>query len=362
MSFRMRYLPALDGMRGLAVLAVMAHHAGWRLARGGYVGVDVFFVLSGFLITALLAQEWEQSGKFDLRSFYIRRALRLMPALYLLLAAYVAYAAAVSFRIGGDRWWQPPLYAATYVTNWVRALAGVRSAEPLGHTWSLSIEEQFYVAWPLLLRGLLRSRLSKGQVLGVIVGLIVAAAGTRTALWHAIDDPVARVHRVYNGFDTRADSLLVGCLLALALSWGRLPAWCTRPTVLRAASAGSILLLALVTLRLAYDSALLYHGGLLLIAGAAAVLIVQVLHDPPQALSRVLEAPLLVGIGRISYGLYLWHYPIFVLMRGAHLPAGQAQLIQWALSFGLALLSFHFVEQPCLRLKKRFRQREAVAR
>ena len=167
-GFRLGYRPSLDGLRGVAVLVVMAHHAYVPFFRGGGVGVDIFFVLSGFLITSLLLEEWRRTQDISLRGFYIRRGLRLLPALFMLLLVLQAYAL---LRMRGDAFWEMEKAIGAvlgYFGNWVAAL-GLYDMRVLSHTWSLSIEEQFYFLWPIILLLMLRSRWKRTRILGALL-------------------------------------------------------------------------------------------------------------------------------------------------------------------------------------------------
>ena len=218
---RLRYEPALDGVRAFAVLAVIGYHADVHSLRGGFLGVDVFFVLSGYLITALLLAEHGDAGRIDVRAFYARRARRLFPALLLVLLGVAAYSGFVAFS--GDRGAirADALASLLYVQNWHLVWSGASyftafaAPSPLRHLWSLAIEEQFYLVWPLALIALLRVARSSRRVLGAaIVAAALASALLMSAMYHAGSDP----SRVYYGTDTRAQELLVGALLAVLLS------------------------------------------------------------------------------------------------------------------------------------------------
>jgi peptidoglycan/LPS O-acetylase OafA/YrhL len=223
---RLPYQPALDGLRAVAVLAVMLYHGQVAWVRGGWLGVDLFFVLSGYLITSLLLAEWATSGGIDLKGFWSRRARRLLPALFTTLAAVAAYGAflAPPDTLARLRW--DGLATLGYVANW-RLLASHQSyfeqfadPSPLRHMWSLGIEEQYYLLWPLLLLGALR--LARGRPRPLLWGTLVAALASALAM-AALYRPGGDPSRVYYGTDTRAHTLLVGCLLALVLGASSTP-------------------------------------------------------------------------------------------------------------------------------------------
>ena len=372
--FILGYRPALDGMRALAILAVLGFHLGIATtpppspmsrsthlaasllfhAQSGYLGVQVFFVLSGFLITVLLVAEHQRRGSVSFRGFYRRRVLRLFPALFVLVAACGIYAwgfptAPESSGIGRDS-----LATVLYFANWSGAASPAFTEHLLSQTWSLSIEEQFYVLWPVAL--IVCSRHLRRPVL---FALTVGAAGVswaeRSALWHQ----GASATRVYYGLDTRGDALLVGCALGLAVAWGWLPAG---PVVRGAVQAGGIVgvaFLAAVMTGPGQLAPVLLRGEfdwvLPTTAMAAAAILLTVIVAPDGLLSRFFSLRPLVGIGRLSYSLYLWHFPAFMVLTESRtgltlLPLMGVRLVG---AFGLAACSYYAVELPFLRLKNR---------
>ncbi len=211
-QFRLGYRPALDGMRGVAVLVVVGLHMYVPFLAGGYLGVDIFFVLSGFLITSLLLEEWRRSGRISFRDFYLRRALRLLPALFAFLLILQAY---ILLRMRGDEFWQmekASLAVLAYFGNWAKAY-GV-DLRALNHMWSLAVEEQFYFVWPVIFLLLLRIRRNPSWI---VYALILAIGGI--ALRRAFMSGHVTEARIYNGSDTRFDELLTGCVLAVGWNW-----------------------------------------------------------------------------------------------------------------------------------------------
>lgn len=341
------YEPALDGVRAVAVLLVMASHL--NLVYAGGLGVDIFFVLSGYLITAILVAEFAVNGRVDLKKFYARRALRILPAVILLLLVLNVFAAITQPReqAGTLRW--DSLGALFYVANWLRAFG--RDLGILGHLWSLSIEEQFYLLWPITLAFLLARKLSANQVLLVIGCLIVAVNLDRIYHYHGIES----LNRIYNGLDTRADALLVGC--ALGLFSDRIVGKSVSAALglIGAMFVAYVLFFAYpvpANLQVPFG---LTVGGTLFALGSAFFL--AAIHSNPRAiLVRWLAVPPLVWTGRISYGLYLWHFPVFTVV-GAAFPALQAMqsgALKVLATFCCATLSYYLLERPCLNLKKRF--------
>ncbi|MEZ0447914.1 acyltransferase family protein [Cellulomonas sp. ICMP 17802] len=337
------YSPALDGLRALAVLAVLAYHSLGELFPGGHVGVDVFFVLSGFLITGILMREVERTGSISFKAFYARRAIRLFPALVLLVAV-----AAVAFAVipVGDRAdeFRGLVAAVTYTSSPLQA-AGVNLSS-LGHAWSLSVEEYFYLVWPLLLLAVARwwpHRLLAGTLsITAAAVLYQAAIGTFTS-WP--------VDRVYYAPDTRAAQLLVGCSLAVLVARGRAVARPFMAIVAIALITAFVLVEAMIGPRFYRD------GGSTLVALAAAVAISAVVHQPESRVARTLAIGPLVWIGRRSYGIYLWG-PVLATIVATVVPHSAPLLpIILVLTFVVPALSFRFVEKPFLELKSRFEPR-----
>lgn len=346
------HLRALDGLRGVAVALVVVYHFAPQALPGGFLGVDVFFVLSGFLITSLVLVEVRDTGRLDVRAFYVRRLRRLLPALLLVVGVLALYAWWWATPGELDRLREHALWTLGYLANWRFVFDGttytdlVAGQSPLRHTWSLAIEEQFYVVFPTLVLGLgvlvgWRSGHLRRTVLWVGVAGAVASAVWMAVLWGDGGDP----SRGYYGTDTRAHALLVGVALGAALV-GRPP---TEGRAGRVAAltaiAGAVVLAAAVTLS-HEDSAGLQRGGFLLVALAVAGLIAGLRRA--RWLRRLLELPALVGLGVISYGVYLWHWPVLVLVDDDRVGIDGPPLLalRLALTIGLALASFALLERP----------------
>ena len=347
------YRRGLDGLRGVAILAVLGlhtrHATGWPLLPGGGLGVDVFFVLSGFLITSLLLEEHAGSGSVSLKRFYIRRALRLFPALVLLLAALALGASAMLAPEEAAHTLRAIPIAFLYLSDLAIAFGPV-DLGALTHTWSLAVEEQFYLLWPPLLCAALRAGLPRPVIATGTALLAGALALVRALLW----DGPASVPRLYFSIDTRADALLIGCLAAMLASWRLLPRTpATEALLLRWGRISAAVLAALV-LAVPFSTPALYLGGFTLAALAAAVVILGLLAGSQGAGAALLEQGWLVAVGRISYGLYLWHYPVFKAARQLAAPTPVRLLVAFAATFAVAGLSFALVERPFLRLKRRF--------
>ena len=346
---RLAHLAGLDGLRGLAVLGVLLFHDG-RLP-GGYLGVDLFFVLSGFLITSNLLTEHQASGRIDLGAFWVRRARRLFPAL---LAVVIVVGAAAPFvaspaeraRIQADG-----LAALAYVANWHTIVAGrsywdlFAAPSPFEHTWSLSIEEQFYVAWPLVAWVALRARRPR-LALGLVAAGLTLASGL--ALARAFD--AVGASRAYLGTDTRAAAILAGAGMACALH-GRAPLAGRAALALDAAGALALGGLALAWVRLEGKDPFLYEGGLWLSELAVLALVWCASQGHASRIARLLSFRSLAWVGRVSYGLYLVHWPIFTLLRPGRLGLSGAALtvVRLALTFLVAAASFRWLEDPIRR-------------
>ncbi len=366
-----RYMPGLDGLRALAVLAVIAYHEQLGWAPGGLLGVGVFFTLSGYLITDLLLGQWARSGGLNLGDFWLRRARRLLPALFVMLAVVTAWITVVSpGRLASLR--GAVAGAATYSSNWYYIythnsyFARFAPPGPFDHLWSLAVEEQFYLVWPwVVLLGVyfLRGR-KPGAVRWLALPTLALAAASAVAmlmLYHPGFDPT----RIYEGSDTRACGLLVGA--ALAMVWpsrrtARTALW-TR-VVLDGAGLAGLAVIGLMIWRVGQYSAFTYQGGLVLLSVATAGVVAAV-ACPRSLVGVALGWKPLRWLGVRSYGIYLWHYPVIILTSPANsaedLPRAGLQV---AASIGIAALSWHFVEEPIRRgaldrAWKRMRSRSA---
>jgi len=351
-EWRLGRRPGLDGIRGLAIALVLATHtwylwpSGWF--NGGSEGVDVFFVLSGFLITSLLLEEYADSLDLSLGAFYKRRALRLFPALYLMLTvAFVAsrliHSVAVGYPLGGELGGIGETVG--YIYNWRFLFTPTLGAWGIAQVWSLGVEEQFYVFWPLLLLLLLRRRPSCLGAVALGVGLISYLVGV--VVWTATHN------RNYVYYPTTAGlvGLMVGAFLAWAVHRGvRFGSWTTPAGFAALAFLGWMLRYASVT------DGWFYLWAKPVLALAAGVLILACL-EPGRALTRVFSVAPIRYLGRISYSLYLWHYLVIsgVLALGPRWSPGARIAFAYAIAVALAAASYHVVERPFLRLAHRRR-------
>ncbi len=362
--------PGLDGLRALAVLAVIAYHAGIPWVRGGLLGVDTFFVLSGFLITGLLVAEYRATRRIDLKDFWVRRFRRLLPAVLLLVLAVAAYA----------RWMAAPsdvgkirldiLATLFYVANWRFALSGqsyfdhFSAPSPLLHTWSLAVEEQFYVLWPLIVFLLMRhsartadkwkQQRRKAQSAALSVAVLGAEASSLAGLCLLLAGVDAS--KIYYGTEVRVQALLTGAALAVWRAQRKAGFTPRGKKVL--GHAGGLALLTMIALWATVDGQArgLYAGGFLGVAVIVGVLVAAIVEVPTSLVAKVLSARPLTYIGKISYGLYLWHWPILQALTasrtGLHGPALLGA--RMGATAACALASFYLVENPIRRRQIRF--------
>jgi peptidoglycan/LPS O-acetylase OafA/YrhL len=358
----------LDGLRALAVTMVVVHNFGPlpglsrypRLGslRAGYVGVTIFFVLSGFLITHLLVQEFVISRRIGLGAFYTRRAVRLLPALTLCVLLLVAISRSLHFP--RHEIVVAALAVGAYIFNFVaehRPVSQPLGVSGWGHLWSLSVEEQYYLVGPIVLVLLLR-RFTQRTIMWLLIVAAVAVSVWRTHLWLG----GASFFRLYLMTDTRVDALLIGAALALAMR--NYPS-----VVLTAARYPQVLLVGIVSLIVLADFGssaepdrspgwLLGPGMLVVSLISASLVIVAVsaqVDDGP--MTRLLDAKIVSAIGRRSYGIYLYHYPILTWV--SHHRGGW--LLSLALTLAVAEISYRFVEQPLLRRAPRWSRRQALS-
>ena len=353
------HVPALDGIRGIAVLQVFVAHFHWivstdpyfnavtpwhwlnKTLEPGFLGVDIFFVLSGFLITSLLLKDRQrnQSGMF--RRFYMRRALRLLPALYAILIA--SFFVALWEKFPMDIQWRTTWHALLYLNNWNVVWNPNAAQNDLGHLWSLGIEEQFYIIWPAILIGLVALKIPNKVIMGLIAISIAVVAWHRDELW---DQGVSWLD-LYIRTDTRVDSLLVGALFALFYRHIRI----NRKVLSYSAS---IAFLGIVYIKYNYAGSFIYKGGFTVIALLAGMVILAAAENAWIGNSVLTWKPLAI-LGKVSYGLYLWHMLIFQVM-GRHFTWGPKSVrivIGIMIVSAVTAASWFFVEKPFLRLKDR---------
>ncbi len=342
------YIPQLDGLRAIAVVFVILFHTQPQWFPGGYLGVDIFFVLSGFLITGILLREFDRTGRIAFGRFYVRRALRLLPALLLLAVVLcIAYLVVLS-PDEREESILAVLAAVGYATS--PLAAGGADMGSMLHAWSLSVEEYFYVLWPLGLIVILRlTRRSRAWI--AVAGVTAAAVAYRLIVvfvgwpWE----------RVYYAADTRSEQLLIGCLFAFLVADRRLRAKASL------ALPALLVLCLLVVVPQPILGPVYVYGGSTVIALIAAVLIASLVVTPARGVARLLSLKPFLWIGKRSYGIYLWHAPAAALIAMSlpeWVPLLPADIV---LTFAIAAVSYRFVEQPFLRMKVRFGPRSARA-
>ncbi|MGZ6963662.1 MAG: acyltransferase family protein [Acidimicrobiia bacterium] len=356
---RLGTIPALTGLRGVAVLLVVMLHSAplgpatfrsppYNFWRGGFLGVDLFFAISGFLITSLLLEERESSGRVSFRNFYARRALRLLPALYVMLAAYATYS--IITRLD---WYQTRtsiIWAVCYASNFQLLLKPASVAPGLGHLWSLAIEEQFYLIWPVAFVTAMRfTRRTGALVAGILVAICLVGLN-RLALEANGTSPL----RIFVRLDTRSDTLLLGALAAVvwfyararSSRWFGFSGW-----------AGAATFLWCLSMRLSGYATFWARGGFTLVGVAATAMVVAVVSGQWSARHLLAWKPLLI-LGEVSYALYLWHLPIFTAVEryDTGWPAALRLGVAWSLTAMATTASWFLVERPANRFKRRFRR------
>jgi peptidoglycan/LPS O-acetylase OafA/YrhL len=354
-----RYMPGLDGLRAIAVLAVIVFHLGFDWAPGGLLGVGIFFTLSGYLITDLLLAQLSARGRIKLGSFWLARARRLLPALFVMLAIVLAWVT-IFGPAQPDQFRKAVVSAVFYVNNWQQILGDVsyfaRFAPegPLNHLWSLSVEEQFYIVWPfLLLLGvkLVRERpLASGvrpRLAVVTVALAIASSILMAVLYHPSLDP----SRIYYGTDTRAGGLLFGAALAMVWPSRRLSRRITLQArnTLDAMGVLGLLIIAIMIWQVGEFDSFLYQGGFVILS-LATVMVLMPLAHPACRLGTWLGVRPLRWVGVRSYAIYLWQTPVIVLTAiHAQNPQDEGLLrkvLQVAAIFAISALSWKFIEEP----------------
>jgi peptidoglycan/LPS O-acetylase OafA/YrhL len=355
----MGYLPGLDGVRALAVLGVLFYHADLVWMKGGFLGVDVFFVLSGFLITSLILEEFDRSGRIDFAKFYLGRARRLLPAVLLMLAV-VAVAAAIFYRDVASQVRSDAIASLFYVNNWWYIFSSQSYFEFIGrppmlkHLWSLSVEEQFYLIWPAVAYLLVRRWARRGvRLVALSVAILSTVWMVALSVKNGFPD-FADPSRAYFGTDSHCMGLLIGAALATAWRPGRLRKDVAPSAKWIITGAGIAALLGILYFFFfvgEYTPWLYRSGGFLVLSVIVAALIAMSTH-PASPLGPWLGSQPWRYIGQRSYGLYLWHWPIFMVTRpNLDVPIDGPLLFAFrlALTFGIAELSFRFFEMPIRR-------------
>lgn len=353
MGKKRRYITGLDGIRAIAVIMVLAYHLKLALFKSGFLGVTVFFVLSGYLITGILISEVEEEGTIDLKNFWLRRIRRLVPAV-MSMAVVIIFVSAVVNRIiftkgckdflasvlGFNNWWQ--------IFNKVSYFEAAGVPSPFTHCWSLAIETQFYLIYPLILLGiykLVKSREEGRAKRGLLfAGVTLLLALISVILMIVLFDPQQDASRVYYGTDTRAFSLLFGALLAILWKYQMVPRRLSASVNMVLGSV-SFAVLLVMTIAINGSSNFWYRGGQF-VGTILTVLVIYTVSGRKTWLSRFLSNPVLKWIGDRSYSIYLWHYPIILLISKGIKASWWITLIEIVLSVVLAELSYRFIETP----------------
>ena len=353
MGKKRRYITGLDGIRAIAVIMVLAYHLKLALFKSGFLGVTVFFVLSGYLITGILISEVEEEGTIDLKNFWLRRIRRLVPAV-MSMAVVIIFVSAVVNRIiftkgckdflasvlGFNNWWQ--------IFNKVSYFEAAGVTSPFTHCWSLAIETQFYLIYPLVLLGIYKLVKSRGEGRAkrglLFAGVTLLLALISVILMIVLFDPQQDASRVYYGTDTRAFSLLFGALLAILWEYQMVPRRLSASVNMVLGSV-SFAVLLVMTIAINGSSNFWYRGGQF-VGTILTVLMVYAVSGRKTWLSRFLSNPVLKWIGDRSYSIYLWHYPIILLISKGIKASWWITLIEIVLSVVLAELSYRFIETP----------------
>ena len=357
--FRLGNRPPLTGIRALALFTVLTYHSNFKTLPGTWAAIQVFFVLSGFLITAMLAGEGMRNGRISLKGFYARRAVRLVPPLLLTVALLGIYASFVHVANASQRVWGDSLAAMFYYADYRQAFLHAPFFGYLAQTWSLSIEEQFYVIWSILMVVAVATHHRRLAYGFAVAGL---ALSTADRLWqvysaqHFYTPANVAFTRVYYAFDTRADALFVGCLLGLLAADGHLHRW--RPWAIRALTAAAVASTVFLVWILLY--APLFTENLVvwwlpLTTVASAVVIVYFVMRPEAIGSRLVGLGVLVFIGDLSYTVYLVHFPVYLAIGPAGTGWGfwPTELVRLAIIFAIAIASWFCIEKPLMRWRQR---------
>ncbi len=358
--FRLGNRPPLTGLRALAVAAVLVYHSNFRSLPGSWAALQVFFVLSGFLITAMLAGEGRRKGRISMKGFYGRRAVRLVPPLLLTIGLLALYAAFVHVADAAQRLWGDSFAAMFYYADYRQAFGHAPFFGYLAQTWSLSVEEQFYVVWSLLMVAAVATHRLRLAYVFAIGGLALSVADRLWWVYHVHQlTPMAFskvFDRVYYAFDTRADALFLGCLLGLIAADGyleRWPRWAR--SVLTASALASAAFLAWVLLYAQLFTRSLVVWGLPATAVASAVIVAYFVISPKGIGSRLVGIGLLVFIGDISYTVYLVHFPVYLALQPSETGWGfwPTEVVRLAVVFAIAVASWFCLERPLMRWRQR---------
>jgi peptidoglycan/LPS O-acetylase OafA/YrhL len=355
-GFRLGNRPPLTGIRAFGIAAVLVYHANFKTWPGSWAMIQMFFVLSGFLITAMLDGEGKRNGRISLKGFYTRRAVRLYPPLLLVVAGLGIYAAVVHVADASQRLWGDSAAALFYYADYRQAFGHAPFFGFLAQTWSLSIEEQFYIIWSVLMVAAVATHHRRLAYLFAISGIVFSVADR---LYLALRTPHfndAAFTRTYYAFDARADAILLGCLLGLLASDGFFTGWPRWSRgLLTVAAAASTVAMGWILLY-----APLFREGLVvwqLLASTIgfAIIIIYLVICPTGLGSRFVGLGIFVFVGDLSYTLYIVHFPVYLALQpnGTHWGFWPTQIVRTAIIFGIAIASWFLIERPLMRWRQR---------
>jgi peptidoglycan/LPS O-acetylase OafA/YrhL len=349
------HIPALDGLRAIAVVIVMVYHMEYLVpqlhmfVKGGFLGVDIFFVLSGFLITSILLKEHDQTGKISLWNFYLRRSLRLIPAFWLFLIVLYFFGNVLLPAIEAEVIYSQNnfAFAVSYLMNLHRASGGITGN--LNHTWSLAIEEQFYIIWSLVLfKAFAESRSRKQIVVGTAVGIgiLLVHRATRTYLGTSFDV-------LYYSTEMRIDAILIGCFASMLFCWKLVPIKVLQTANFARLTLAAVVLASLILITISHSDRILFYGVSSVFSCLTAVFLLWVAANSKTVVHKILENVVLRWIGQISYGLYLWHYLFYEFTKPRFDSVAVQALVAVACSLAMSSLSFYCLERYVLKIKTR---------
>ena len=355
---------ALDGLRAFALLIIMSYHFGLRATQGGFFSLDIFYVLSGYLITGLLLGEYARRDSIRLGAFWLRRARRLLPALVVVVVVVTLYVRFVAVAGTYPEYRMSALSALFYFSNWWQIAASgnyfhaTGPVYPLTHTWSLAVEEQFYLVWPLVVVATMALARTFARGVRALLWVSVLGAGASAVAMVVRYSATANITRLYFGTDTHAQSILIGAVLACVLTTiargrgetGMAPEATRGRGVLTALGLAGFVVTLAITYVFTGTDAFCYRGGFTLSALAAAAIITAAITVPTGPIAKVLATAPLVFLGTVSYGAYLWHFPVFLWLDAtrSHTHGAVLFVLRFGLTFALATASYFLIERPVM--------------
>ncbi|HEV3132939.1 MAG TPA: acyltransferase [Acidimicrobiales bacterium] len=355
-KFRLGNRPPLTGIRALGIAAVLIYHSNFHTLPGSWAMLQVFFVLSGFLITAMLAGEGQRNGRISLKGFYSRRVVRLGPPLLLTVGLLAIYASLVHVADASQRVWGDSAAALFYYADYRQAFGHAPFFGYLAQTWSLSVEEQFYIIWSVLMVTAVALHRRRLAYVFAVVGIAISVSDRLWLVYRAPHFNNALFTRVYYAFDSRADAILLGCLLGLLANDGYLSRW--KPWAIRMAAFAAMASTAFMAWVLFYAplfTEALAVWWLPLTTLACASVLVYFVVSPEGIGSRIVGISFLVFVGDLSYTLYLVHFPVDLALEpnGTSWPSWVTQVVRLAIIFAIAIASWYLMERPLMRWRQR---------